>query len=297
MPRVSKNEVSGMQSKSNCKARYWILTIPYEHFTPYLPTQCSYLLGQMEIGESGFKHWQLLVAFKESLRLAALKKIFGVGIHAEPSRSDAAEAYCQKVETRVEGTQFCLGKKPVRRGCSTDWDDIWDKAKRGDMDSIPADIKIRYYSTLKRIGVDHVELVGTDKKITVYWGPTGTGKSHTAWVEAGFEAYPKDPMTKTWDGYQGQVNVVIEEYRGAISISHFLRWLDKYPVLADVKYSATPLLAQNIWITSNLHPGDWYPDLDQETKNALMRRLTIVYKDRVYIPPITEEPTFPLFPM
>lgn len=277
------------------KGRYWLLTIPQNSFTPYLPPGVSYIKGQLEKGEeSGYLHWQLLVAYPKQVRMRTLKTCFGDSAHLELSRSDAADAYVWKEETRVAGTQFELGKKKIKR--NTDWDEIWDLAKKGDMESIPADVKIRNYSTLKRIAVDHVKLVGSAKKIIVYWGPTGTGKSHTAWEEAGMEAYPKDPMTKTWDGYQGQENVVIEEYRGAISISHFLRWLDKYPVLADVKYSATPLLAKNIWITSNLHPGDWYPDLDQETKNALMRRLTIVYKDRPYIAPITEEPQFPEFP-
>jgi hypothetical protein len=38
-----------------------------------------------------------------------------------------------------------------------------------------------------------------------------------------------------------------------------------------------PLCARRIWITSNLDPQDWYPDLDPDTKAALMRRLTITH--------------------
>lgn len=288
---------STARNANNHKGRYWLLTLPHNTFTPYLPPDVAYIKGQLEKGETtGYLHWQIIVAYSKQVRKRTLKECFGDRGHYELSRSDATDNYVWKEETRVAGTQFELGKKAMKRKDQTDWDEIWELAKKGDMDSIPADIKIRNYSTLKRIAVDHVKLVGIAKNIIVYWGPTGTGKSHTAWQEAGIEAYPKDPMTKTWDGYQGQANVVIEEYRGAISISHFLRWLDKYPVLADVKYSATPLLAKNIWITSNLHPGDWYPDLDHETKHALMRRLTIVYKDRPYIGPITDEPEFPEFP-
>lgn len=280
------------------KGRYWLLTIPQNAFTPYLPPGVAYIKGQMEKGqEGGYLHWQLLVAYPKQVRMGAVKNDFGASAHVELSRSEAADEYVWKEETRVEGTQFEMGKKAMKRAKDVDWDTIWDCAKKGDMDSIPSDIKIRHYSTLKRIAVDHVTLVGKGKTVKVYWGPTGTGKSHSAWEEAGLDAYPKDPMTKTWDGYQGQKNVVIEEYRGAISISHFLRWMDKYPVLADVKYSATPLLAENIWITSNLHPSDWYPDLDNETRNALLRRLTIVYKERPYVTPInTDPPEFPEFP-
>lgn len=106
----------------------------------------------------------------------------------------------------------------------------------------------------------------------MFWGATGTGKSRRAWDEAGLSAYPKDPRTKFWDGYRGQENVVIDEFRGAIDISHMLRWLDRYPVIVEVKGSATVLSAKKIWITSNISPDDWYPDLDAETKAALRRR-------------------------
>jgi len=70
--------------------------------------------------------------------------------------------------------------------------------------------------------------------------------------------------------------VVIDEFRGAISISHILRWFDRYPVLVEIKGSATVLKAKTIWITSNLHPRDWYPTLDEQTQAALLRRLTVV---------------------
>jgi hypothetical protein len=116
-----------------------------------------------------------------------------------------------------------------------------------------------------------------ERTCRVYWGPTGTGKSRRAWKEAGMEAFPKDPNTKFWCGYQGQKAVVIDEFRGAISISHLLRWLDRYPVMVEIKGSALPFAAEQIWITSNLDPRQWYPDLDQETTDALMRRLDITY--------------------
>lgn len=43
----------------------------------------------------------------------------------------------------------------------------------------------------------------------------------------------------------------------------------------DVKGSATVLKATDLWITSNLHPRFWYPDLDEDTLAALMRRLEV----------------------
>jgi len=89
------------------------------------------------------------------------------------------------------------------------------------------------------------------------------------------DAYPKDPRTKFWDGYRDHQHVVIDEFRWGIDIAHMLRWLDKYPVVVEVKGSAVVLKAKVIWITSNMDPRKWYPDLDEETLAALLRRLTI----------------------
>lgn len=54
-----------------------------------------------------------------------------------------------------------------------------------------------------------------------------------------------------------------------------LRWLDRYPVRVEVKGSSRPLVATKFWITSNVEPRKWYPDLDLETIDALMRRLVV----------------------
>lgn len=114
-----------------------------------------------------------------------------------------------------------------------------------------------------------------EREVFVFVGPTGAGKSRRAWEEATWDAYPKDPRTKFWDGYRDQCHVVIDEFRGGIDIAHLLRWFDRYPVLVEIKGSSTPLVATKIWITSNLHPRNWYPDLDYTTYLALERRLQV----------------------
>jgi hypothetical protein len=75
----------------------------------------------------------------------------------------------------------------------------------------------------------------------------------------------------------GQTNVVLDEFRGDIAISHILRWLDRYPVSVETKGGSVPLAANAIWITSNLDPRQWYPDLDSGTLDALMRRLEVTH--------------------
>jgi hypothetical protein len=255
--------------------RYFLLTIPHHHFTPYLPNGVSWIKGQLEQGEGGYLHWQVCVAFPKKVTLSKLKDIFGQEVHAEGTRSTAAEDYVWKDDSCI-GHRFELGQKSIRRNSDKDWDAVLTSAKRGRWEDIPADILIRCYGNLKKIHVDSLVPEEQVREVFVFWGETGAGKSRRAWDEASFDAYPKDPNSKFWDGYRGQENIVIDEFRGAISISHMLRWLDRYPTIVEVKGSSVVFKAKRIWITSNISPDDWYPTLDSETKAALRRRFTSV---------------------
>lgn len=258
------------------QAVYWLLTIPQHCFVPYLPPHCLYLAGQAEQGsQTEYRHWQLLCAFDRKRTLKFVKEIFGIECHAEPSRSQAARDYCFKDDTAIQGTRFELGTYPMRRNNHRDWQAIFERARDGKIGEIDPEIVVRHYGNLRRIAQDHLTPTAIERKVHVYWGRTGAGKSRRAWGEAGLDAYPKDPRSKFWDGYRDHRNVVIDEFRGGIDISHLLRWFDRYPTIVEVKGSSTVLKAENIWITSNLHPKDWYPGLDDETWNALKRRIEI----------------------
>lgn len=256
--------------------RYYMLVIAHHLFTPYLPKECQWIKGQLERGsDTGYLHWQCVVAFPKKVSFFKVKEIFGNSIHIEATKSAAANEYSFKEDTRV-GHQFELGHLAMKRNCSKDWEDVWTNAQSGDLSKIPADIRVRCYTTLKKIHVDSLQPTANTKEVYVFWGKTGTGKSKRAWEEATFDAYPKDPCTKWWCGYSGQENVVLDEFRGQIGISHLLRWFDRYPTVVETKGSATVFRAKRIWITSNLSPDEWYPDLDEETRLALRRRFTNV---------------------
>jgi len=265
------------------QGKYWLLTVAHHLFVPSLPRGVCYAKGQLEVGgETGFLHWQLLLVFENKVRLGRVTSLFAGAIHAELSKSEAANEYVWKEETRVSGTQFELGTLPFRRNSKTDWDAIWVAAKSGNIEAIPAGVRVSSYSAIKKIEKDYLKPEAVVRSVQVYVGKTGTGKSRRAWDEAGFDAYPKDPNTKFWDGYRGQSHVVMDEFRGKIDISNLLRWTDRYPVSVETKGSGTVFKATKFWITSNVHPLEWYPDLDQQTKDALMRRLNVEIMDVPY---------------
>jgi len=255
----------------------WIGTIAAASgWEPALPAGVTYLKGQLEEGEGGFRHYQVFVITSSKQSVHGIRRLFEpVSGHWELTRSTAAEEYVWKETTRV-GEQFEFGSKPVKRNSAADWEKVKSLAIAGNILEIPADIFVRYYRSLTSIASDNSAPVSIIRSATVYWGRTGSGKSRRAWDEAGDLSYSKDPRTKFWCGYRSQKNVVIDEFRGSIDISHILRWLDRYPVSVEVKGSSKPLFAEKFWFTSNIHPRDWYPDLDSPTLDALLRRLEIV---------------------
>lgn len=256
---------------------FWLLTIPYHEFgPPYLPPQLAQLRGQLEQGTTtAYVHWQLVATFKAKVSLRGVKAVFGDSCHGELSRSSAANAYCWKEESSIPGTRFELGSFSFNHSSKTDWELVWTAAKSGDFEKVPPHCRVVNYGALRRISSDYSRSVGMERQCFCFWGTTGTGKSRRAWDEAGMDAYCKDPRTKFWCGYQMEKNVVIDEFRGGIDIAHLLRWLDRYPVRVEIKGSSVPLVAEKVWITSNLEPRYWYPDCDQATVDALMRRLVV----------------------
>jgi len=67
--------------------------------------------GQLEIGASGFKHWQFVFGLKKKTTLTGALKLFPKMIkpHLEATRSDAADEYVHKDESAVPDTRFELG--------------------------------------------------------------------------------------------------------------------------------------------------------------------------------------------
>lgn len=278
-------------------ARWWIITwsCAERPAQPTLPDCADYLVGQQELGAGGFLHWQFVVRFRRCMRLRAVAGAFP-GAHCEPTRSDAAVAYVQKDETRVPGTAFSLGTKPVQRGSKADWDAVFAAACAGEWDAVPRDIYIRNHTALHRIhaeGVPPPERRGVSCQVFV--GVTGSGKTFKAYQEAKDlpgGLYFKCGRTKWWDGYKGESNVIIDEFVGGIDITYLLRWLDWYPSRVECKGGSKNLRALKFWITSNKALELWYPDASEEQIKALRRRVQVQEFNEAWVAPVEDEVVF-----
>jgi len=267
---------------------HFILTIPSDAWCP--PTELGqlhpllrYVKGQKELGEGGFIHWQVVCQSRKKCTITALKQCFCNEAHVEFTRSAAADQYVWKEDTRVADSQFEVGSKSLKRNSSADWDSVWDFAKAGDLLSIPADIRIRSYHTLKRIRKDYdTAPFRPNIQVYVFTGVSGSGKSHRMFQEAGPDYYIKSSTTKWWDGYRGESNVIIDEFRGQIAVEHLLKWCDKYPTFVEEKGGQQALKAERIWISSNKPIEEWYPDIDCLTLAALKRRVQITVFDAAF---------------
>lgn len=263
------------------RGRYFILTTScrdHPDWTPsatLLSSLIVYAKGQKEAGTKlgqPYIHWQWTINFSRTVRVSQVMKLVPRGSHIEVSRSDAVNDYVWKEDTKIEGTEFEYGKKPFRKQEKKDWDLIKKLAQEDRLNEIVSDVYVCNYNSLKRIAKDNMKPIVQEREIFCYWGATNCGKSHRAWTEAGLDAFPKISTTKFWDAYDRHEHVVIEEFRGQIDISSILTWTDKWPVLVEAKHGGTVFRAKKIWFTSNKHPRDWYPELDEPTRAALLRR-------------------------
>lgn len=264
-------------------ARFWMGTIPMDDWTPptLLPAGISWMRGQAELAASGYRHWQLCLRTTLALRLSGVKPLLVPTAHLEATRSAASSAYVWKEDTRIAGTQFQLGelKSP---GPQIDWDAVRASARTGAFEEIPSSVMMRYTSNILRVHALYATPMDRDFAFArVFVGPTGVGKSHRAMAEARAAeggVYIKSSTTKWWDGYRGELNVVIDEFDGQVGIVHLLRWLDKWACSVEIKGGTTPLCAVRFWITSNLPVDTWFLDGARTTqlqRDALARRLTV----------------------
>ena len=170
--------------------------------------------------------------------------------------------------------------------------------------------RVREYLTFKRM-VGKPEFRNWEMEVIVNYGAAGTGKSKEA-----FDNF--HPTThyvlregnngNVWfDGYEGQENLIIDDFYGWLKFSFLLKLLDRYPLMVDTKGGSVQFVSKRIYITSNNEPKKWYKKVPEESLRGLYRRFTNVKRyqrcgrvadvtedyDITKMPDLEKEPEYP----
>ncbi len=295
MPRREKNR--RLHSKEGPQRRAWIGTINNpaadsllsglkENGT--LPEGVSYIAFQLEKGKEGTPHYQVYIEFTRSRALAYLRHHISASGHWEPRNGTAVQAslYCTKDDTRIEGP-WIIGTISKGAGSRTDIVDFKDairsgKRKRDLWETHTVQMaKYRHmYDDLRRC---HRPKRVEELVVALLVGETGTGKTRTVHEQWDIEGYWRLPLSggRMWfDGYDGEPNVLFDDFAGKMSkmpLTLFLQIIDRYPVQVEVKGSFVWWMPHIIAITSNFHPREWYDWTHREPSyKALCRRIHLV---------------------
>lgn len=196
-----------------------------------------------EVGEQGTPHLQGFLYFSNPKTFSAAHKIPGLTrAHFEIIKGtvDQNIEYCSK-----ENNYKQYGEKPCQ-GKRSDLEEVSQlvvSGKRIADVALECPIQfIKFHKGIERLIALQVSPRDYKTEVLWYWGPTGTGKSKTAFEMASQESgyYVKDPLNKWWDGYEQQHTVIIDDYRRDFStFAQLLRLFDRYPMTVEAKGSTT----------------------------------------------------------
>ncbi len=241
-------------------------------------TRVRYVVLQQEVAATGTQHLQGYIEFLRPLRLGLVRKLISPRVHWEKrcgTQSDAI-AYCKKVDSRVvDGIRIEFGT-PARSKCSVDL--VASVLAGASMHDLALDFPTEFIhnsSGIKALKEAVVEPRAWPMEVVVFWGPTGTGKTMTAW-----QRWPKAysvswPVGGTWwwQDYDGEETVICDEFASQIKLQTMLRFLDRVPFRVFYKGGSTQFRSRRIVLISNFDPVLWFPKSASVGLDALKRRL------------------------
>lgn len=271
-----------MQSRALCFTLNHPSREEYSALIKLVGSQLSYLVMQLEKGESGTIHLQGYAELTKPLRFAEQKLLFPRA-HLETRRGTQQQAidYCQKAETRIPGTSPEIHGIPRVQGARSDLENLAQRIVNGTHpDEIMKESPATWCRNYRSLDVlfqrsRNANLRQWPTTVLYFYGSAGSGKSREAFAIAP-AAYRKCPSHRWWDGYYGQPDVVIEDMASdsALSINMMLRLMDRYPLQVEVKGGLINFAPHRMIITSNFPPEALYPSACKESMAAFKRRLT-----------------------
>lgn len=274
---------SGPPSESDARGRLMCFTWFHEAPIKFDGTSMTYLgYGEEICPDTGRSHLQGYVMWKNARWHFACRKKFKAWFKVCSGTLQDQINYCSKDGKYKEwGNVPAQGK---RTDLNTVKDEILSLTKR--VDDIVVENPMLYHQygrTLERLEIIAMRKLWRKEMTTCdwYWGGTGVGKSHTAFMDYDPEkVYVWTDDRGWWNGYRQQEIVVINEFRGEISFQMLLQLVDKWPFNVTVRnIGPVPFISKKIIITSCSPPDQVYKRScdDHDKFDQLMRRINVVH--------------------
>jgi len=297
-----------------------------EEFKKYLEKSGKVKLAvfQLEKGDNGTLHFQGYMETDRE-RTTSLQKMLGIHkcklLYAKGTKQ-ANHKYCTKDDTREDGPWYVGNPEDFKRkgqGARNDLDKfalvcLEEGGITTKVEEEYAGHSLRFQKHVKDY-IAFKKLRDAKEKEKQYWidmyekeqrgeeftgqqqrnlvllfGPTAVGK--TTYVKKEVygnkkeDLYTKNGRTKWWCGYEGENNVLIDEFNGNEfgSIEFFNDMTNIGCFQIETKGGQSVLTAENIYIASNKHPCHWWktgPDASigwsDQRYRALVRRFKQVH--------------------
>lgn len=236
----------------------------------------KYLTFGKEIAPTtGTPHLQGYVMFNNARSFNSAKAYISTRCWIAASKGTAIQNH---VYTCKDDDVFTIGTLP-QQGKRNDLNKVREMVKDGDsMEKILENTDSYQGARYAELCKKYISKKRDWKtKVLWFWGKTGTFKSRTAFDLLKEDVWVSGETLKWWDGYDGQKNVIIDDFRADNAKFHtMLRILDRYPYQVEIKGASRQLLAENIIITCPYHPKDVYKNRTDEDINQFLRRIECI---------------------
>lgn len=256
-------------------------------------------IGQPEIGEGGYQHYQVFAQGRRQRFSTLKKKLKAVGLddaHMEPRKGSVSEAvgYCSKTKTR-DGDGFEFGtidrheKEDSHQGERTDLARLKARAEAGEtvnqiLLSEDGALAARYLGWLRATceaaqAKRYRTAVRDGLEVNYLHGETGTGKTTYVYEHEGIGAtYTVTDYGHPFDNYEGEPVLLLDEFTGQLAMPVALKVLDKWPVQLSARYANKWAAYSRVWVVSNLPPADLYTYSPESQRRAFFRRFQHFYR-------------------
>lgn len=251
-------------------------------------TKMAYMVYQLERGKNGTPHVQGYVRFKGRPRFAAVQAMLGGRAHVLRARGNEQQCrdYCTKEDTRIAaGEEHGLfdpeqGKKGRRSDLAAIAKKLIDgKSMKEIAMEHPADY-FRYSNGLEKFAalVRPAPPRQREIRVTVYWGPPYTGKTHRVLMNEELHRsggiFAAEPGPHPWDDYNGEKTILFDEFNWEMwDIYKMNKYLDKWHCPLQCRYHNKYAEWTRVMICANSSPLTWWEQARMEVLLALRRRL------------------------